>query len=360
MRRRNPKLHCNLLIMTMTRLVPMNSFTITLYLLACSIASGYVTTNRYDNGISRSMSMVNAFMTDKGRHFPFRERTSRAFDNRKTRLLATSDNQSNLGGGRATSAVTATSATTATLSPSQQQQQYQLSPLEIWCTSKVEQWYTKSLSLKCPFMRRRMADLVDGMDEVMRFLIIRHKSLEFIGPPPGCRCTKTMSSVKHTNLSMDELLQLIRNDWNDGSNGGSSTNLHRGYYITGRLNTSIYRDDCYFDGPDPDMPVRGLRKYLNAASQLFDHKTSRAELLSIDIVDAANAPASTTDDNSNSGFNALMRSAAASSSSSQPSQQRTIVARWKLQGVLHLPWKPKLPVWTGSTTYHFDEQGMYS
>ena len=340
----------------MTRLVPMNSFTIALCLLACSIATGYVTTNRYDNGQSRSLSRANVFMTAKNRHSSFHVRTSRVVDSPRTRLLATNDNQSNLDGVSGTTAVAATSTTTATMSPSQQQQQYQLSPLELWCTSKVDQWYTKSLSLKCPFMRRRMADLLDGMDEVMRFLIIRHKSLEFIGPPPGCRCTKTMSSVKHTNLAMEELLELIRNDWA----GTGSTNLHRGYYITGRLNTSIYRDDCYFDGPDPDMPVRGLRKYLNAASQLFDHKTSRAELLSIDIVDAANAPASTTDDNSNSGFNALMRSAAASSSSSQPSQQRTIVARWKLQGVLHLPWKPKLPVWTGSTTYHFDEQGMYS
>ena len=171
-------------------------------------------------------------------------------------------------------------------------------------------------------MKRRMADLLDGVDMVMRFLIIRHKSLEFIGPPPSCRCSKSMSKIKLTNLPIEDLMEYIRIDW-VGSNNKS--NQHRGYYITGRLNTSIYRDDCYFDGPDPDMPVKGLRKYLNAASQLFDHKTSTATLLDLKIVDDGTA----------------------------------IEAKWKLQGILHLPWKPTLPIWTGTTRYHFDEQGKY-
>ena len=76
------------------------------------------------------------------------------------------------------------------------------------------------------------------------------------------------------------------------------------------------------------MPVRGLRKYLNAASHLFDHSKSSAELLSLEIVESENGG---------------------------PGK---LVARWKIQGVLHLPWRPQLPVWTGSTTYHFDENRL--
>ena len=124
-----------------------------------------------------------------------------------------------------------------------------------------------------------------------------------------------MSKTKSVNLALEEIREIIRQDWREDSN--------KGYYITGRLNTTIYRDDCFFNGPDPDMPVRGLRKYLNAASQLFDHASSTAELLSLDIAD-----------------------------------DYTIVARWRLQGVLHLPWHPELPTWTGSTTYHVDEEGL--
>jgi hypothetical protein len=32
----------------------------------------------------------------------------------------------------------------------------------------------------------------------------------------------------------------------------------KGYYVTGRLSKPIYRDDCLFDGPDPDMCVLRL------------------------------------------------------------------------------------------------------
>ena len=168
-----------------------------------------------------------------------------------------------------------------------------------------------------------MTDFLDGADMVMRFLIIRHKSLPLIGPPPGCRST-IATSTKHKHLELDELMEIIRHDW-------KPNNQHKGYYITGRLNTTIYRNDCWFDGPDPDMPVRGVRKYLNAASQLFDTATSSAELLSLQIGDESYDTIAT---------------------------KSTIVAHWKLQGVLHLPWHPALPVWTGRTTYHLDEEHM--
>lgn len=242
-----------------------------------------------------------------------------------------------------------------------------LNPIETWFVIHMDAWYSKSLSIKCPFMRRRMADMLDGIDMIMRFLIIRHKSLDLIGPPPGCRSTR-MSKLKHRHMSIEERLQTIEQDW--------KVNTNKGYYITGRLNTTIYRDDCLFDGPDPDMPVRGLRKYLNAASQLFDHTSSQAELLSLEIVQDAveeeKGYASTTIKENNVAVNHIIGDDVTAPATTpaammfKPVQQRDdsieqqtkIVATWRLQGVLHLPWHPVLPVWTGRTTYHFDENGL--
>ena len=215
----------------------------------------------------------------------------------------------------------AAAAATATISSSSS-----LNPIEAWYASHMNVWYDKSLLVKCPFFKRRMTDFLDGADMVMRFLIIRHKSLPLIGPPPACRPT-IAKDTKQMHLDRNTLMETIRRDWRPD-------NQHKGYYITGRLNTTIYRDDCLFDGPDPDMPVRGLRKYLNAASQLFDKSTSTAKLLSLEIGDSLDPDfwGSKT--------------------------KFTIVARWELKGVLHLPWHPALPVWTGRTTYHFDDEHM--
>lgn len=198
-----------------------------------------------------------------------------------------------------------------------------LTPWERWCVNHIEQYYSKAMALKCPFMRRRAADLLDAADMLMRFLVIRHKSLELIGPPPSLRGADGSTTMgggnnrKLMGLSVQETADIIRQDWKPETN--------KGYYITGRLNTSVYRDDCLFDGPDPDMPVKGLRKYLNAASQLFDQRQSRSELLSLEI---------------------------------DPVDQVTIVAKWRMHGILRLPWKPLLPAWTGTTRYHRDEDGL--
>jgi hypothetical protein len=176
--------------------------------------------------------------------------------------------------------------------------------------------YSRSLAIKCPFFRRRAADLLDGMDMVLRFLVIRHKSLDIVGPPPSWRAPDA-SGAKRRDLPAQEVLEILRQDWRPESN--------KGYYVTGRLNATVYRDDCLFDGPDPDMPVQGLRKYLNAASQLFDQSKSRCELLSLEALDE---------------------------------DGKTLLARWRMNGVLRLPWRPVLPMWTGTTCYHRDDQGL--
>ncbi len=187
------------------------------------------------------------------------------------------------------------------------------SPLEISIFSKMDAWYAKSLAIKCPFFRRRSADFLDGVDMIVRFLMVRHKSLDLI-PPPGCRGTKS-TCQKFKGLGMEDIRSTLLTDWREDT--------QKGYYITGRLNATIYRNDCLFDGPDPDMPVQGLRKYLNAASQLFDYKTSFSELISLNIVD-----------------------------------ERTLFATWRMRGVLRLPWRPELPEWSGTTTYHVDDEGL--
>ena len=189
-----------------------------------------------------------------------------------------------------------------------------LEPWETWCVGNMEQMYRKALAIKCPFFRRRASDILDMLDQVLRFIIIRHKSLDVLGPPAGWRCQGDTCD-KILNLEVEELMSILREDW--------KMETRKGYYITGKLSTAVYRDDCLFDGPDPDMPVRGLRKYLNAASQLFDHRSSRAELLSLEAID-----------------------------------DRTILAQWKMKGILRLPWKPVLPTWTGTTTYHRDDLGL--
>ncbi|KAL7581429.1 hypothetical protein ACA910_022011 [Epithemia clementina (nom. ined.)] len=205
-----------------------------------------------------------------------------------------------------------------------------LSPLESWCVIHLDLLYSRALSIRCPFWKRRASDLLDAMDQIMRFVLIRHKSLAFISPPAGWKLD-TLDKSKH--LSSTELYNVILKDWNVQTN--------KGYYITGRLNTTIYRDDCLFDGPDPDMPVRGLRKYLDAASQLFDPSKSRAELVSLRII-SKNDEIKQQNGKSNDDIDTKER----------------IEATWRMTGVLRLPWKPVLPEWTGTTTYHRDKDGL--
>jgi len=182
---------------------------------------------------------------------------------------------------------------------------------------RLSELYRGASSIRCPFFRRRAYDLYDGLGMVLQFLVARHKSLP-MPVLPGCSSGSISSEAKTTGLSIDAVADIIKLDWRANIEDG------KGYYITGRITKSIYRDDCLFDGPDPDMPVRGLRKYLSSASQLFDHKKSCANLLSC----------------------------------TQSNEHNTITCRWRIEGVLNLPWHPRLKPWTGSTTYYIDEDGL--
>jgi len=200
----------------------------------------------------------------------------------------------------------------------------------------LNEMYTSTSSIRCPFFRRRISDIIDALAMIGRFLIIRHKSLidpasldpALLPAIPGCLPPTQINSGRHSdgqkqesaklqNLPVEQVAALLQKDWEGKKKG-------RGYYITGKLNTLLYENDCLFDGPDPDMPVRGLRKYLSAASHLFDHNRSYAHLLDL----------------------------------TYSVEMRTVTAHWKLGGVLMLPWRPKVKDWTGSTIYHLDEKGL--
>lgn len=176
-------------------------------------------------------------------------------------------------------------------------------------------------------------------------------------------------------MQIEQIAELIRIDWEGTKSKGvlpgrissaSSTSkiqnsyhhrlaTNKGYYITGRLNTLLYRDDCFFDGPDPDMPVRGMRKYLSAASYLFDQRLSFAELLEIGVVDEeekVQRKQQLHQQNWKKKFNRHEWEM------EQQSSGRVVWVRWRIGGVLMLPWRPVVKPWTGRTKYHLDKDGL--
>jgi Uncharacterized conserved protein (DUF2358) len=189
--------------------------------------------------------------------------------------------------------------------------------------STLDSWYSRSLKLKCPFMKRRATDLIDGIATISRFVLARHKSLP-LPEVPGISCI-SLGGMKYRGLPIGAVASMIEKDWRGKvSEDGDIRGNGKGYYITGKLTKEIYRDDCFFDGPDPDMPVLGLRKYVASTSQLFDHKVSRADMIDISV----------------------------------DQTERVVTVSWRLEGILNLPWHPSLKPWTGRTSYYIDESGL--
>lgn len=216
-------------------------------------------------------------------------------------------------------------------------------------------------SLRCPFWRRRFADILDPcLDTLSWALITRHKSLPLGDavlslardravtshhknynvesneaasrgvdevaslPTPELgttgldmrldrNTTTTRCAGKLLGLSAEQRLAIVREDFEK-----------RQYYVTGRLSKTIYADHCVFDGPDPDVPVQGLTKYVDAASGLFYRPLSRVDLIRIGLMPDG----------------------------------ESVRARWRLEGALNLPWRPKIKPYVGQTTYTFDENGL--
>ncbi|KAJ8908537.1 hypothetical protein NDN08_005243 [Rhodosorus marinus] len=170
---------------------------------------------------------------------------------------------------------------------------------------KLERMRESAEQLKCPFLRRRAVDFADAVKVVADWVASRHKRLDI-------RPFLQTGELKRTKLSTEQVFEILRDDF-----------LVNKYYITGALTSQIYRDDCFFDSPDPDLPIRDLKKYRDAASNLFNRRLSRCDLLSIEIV-----------------------------------EDKLIVAEWRLEGVLRLPWKPSVKAFLGKTKFFLDGDGL--
>ena len=184
---------------------------------------------------------------------------------------------------------------------------------EVYWISMLNVLYEKSQNIKCPFGRRRFGDVLDNLEKGIRFFgLVRRDYQHLMGPPQACQPLKN-GPAKTTHLPVTEVMESIRRDWTS----------QRGYYINGKLGTAVYRDDCLFDGPDPDMPVKGLRKYMGVAALLFDQQKSHSELVSLEVT-----------------------------------SPKTILATWKMSVTIKIPWRPTIKEWKGTTTYHLDEDNL--
>lgn len=170
----------------------------------------------------------------------------------------------------------------------------------------LKEMYLKTYSVKCPFLRRKTFDSLDFGGAIINKLTIRGDPTSLFTDLFPTECYDKLDSP-----SIDKVAELIQNDWSD----------RPGYYITGNLTTTIYKNDCIFDGPDPDMPVCGLRKFKLTAAQLFVHSESHSELLGPLLIDRFN---------------------------------KTITAYWRISGKLNLPWQPRVKPMTGNTMYIID------
>lgn len=212
--------------------------------------------------------------------------------------------------------------------------------IEEWYLSRLEEYYAYSeRHIKCPFFRRRCGDILDDIEGFVRFFLIRpyFQESSSLGPPLSCRSlARNRRKAKH--LTVNEILEILRKDWRatrlraDSDDLEKTTIEEKGYYITGRMSTQIYRDDCEFHSPDPDLPLKGLRKYIGVASHLFDSKVSYSKLLSLERV----------------------RNGVESASS----ENAVLKAKWKISLTINLPWKPKLTEFSGSTLYFLDDEHL--
>jgi len=128
----------------------------------------------------------------------------------------------------------------------------------------------RSRRIRCPFWRRRAGDAVGAAVAIADFVAARHKSLELPAGLAELLAPAGPQLQKATNLPIEELMTRVATDIEEGQ-----------YYISGKLDASIYDDRCFFDGPDPDMPVRSLGRYVDALRGLFDETISRIDLISM-------------------------------------------------------------------------------
>jgi hypothetical protein len=123
--------------------------------------------------------------------------------------------------------------------------------------------------------------------------------------------SEVSSAHKQRGLSLASLATLLSDDFSS-----------RQCQVTGRLSRALFDEGCVFDGPDPDMPVKGLNKYLSASCNLFQHAESCCDLLGVGVVD-------------NYGEH----------------DTEGIIVLWRIEGVISLPWHPVIKPYFGATYF---------
>ena len=127
----------------------------------------------------------------------------------------------------------------------------------------------------------------------------------------------TSTGIKLTGLSLSEIATQLAHDLVDGSSGKG------GYFISGDISTQIFRDDCTFI--DPTNSVNSLSRYQKALTILFDPSQSHVELLEELRID---------------------------------NNRNTITAKVRSDGVLKLPWSPRISTYDSTITYTIDTHGL--
>ena len=69
---------------------------------------------------------------------------------------------------------------------------------------------------------RALDEALDGVDLLIRFLIIRHKSIDFTSYQPSAWRCKGDTTPKQVGIAIHDLAQVIRHDWH-----GTGTNHHK-------------------------------------------------------------------------------------------------------------------------------------
>uniref|UniRef100_A0A7S3K150 Uncharacterized protein n=1 Tax=Aureoumbra lagunensis TaxID=44058 RepID=A0A7S3K150_9STRA len=169
--------------------------------------------------------------------------------------------------------------------------------------------------IRCPFWRRRATDALEGCESVLRFVAARHKSL--VGMLPAVLLDDEFNDTnKRRHRSIEAIALDLENEFR-----------RKHYYVTGRLDFSLYTDTAFFNAPDPDMPCFGPAKFADALSGLFFSPRSHCDLLDITICQDQDS-------------------------------SKKIQALWRLQGVLRLPWRPTIKSFVGETTYYLNDDGL--
>ena len=188
----------------------------------------------------------------------------------------------------------------------------------------LETWMERSRSVKCPFWRRRTAEALGSLLAVCAFVAARHKSIldrpwlpaseASLFEPLALPVPSMGEKTRH--LSREAVMDVVRHDFESGQ-----------YYVTGRLSQAVYDDACFFDGPDPDFPVRSLQRYSDALQGLFDEESSAIELVKLEAC-------------------------------GDDAEARSFVAHWRLSGHLKLPWRPAIKPYAGATRYELGDDGL--